>query len=118
MPDSLTDAARDLTFGSRCVGCGRPGRVLCPACRTTLPRTARPAWPSPTPPGLAPPFSAGPYDGLLKAMVLAHKEHGVLALAVPLGEVLAAVVGGIADRARSDRVVLVPVPSRRAVVRR
>ncbi len=80
-------------------------------------------------PGLALPYAAGDYDGQLKAMVNAHKEHQVLALAGPLGRVLSHVVSdlvhacgcgpgpGIGD-APTMSVLLVPVPSRRAVVRR
>ncbi len=50
-------------------------------------------------------------------MVLAHKERGVLALATPLGRLLAvAVVAALADAATGP-VVLVPVPSRPASVR-
>ena len=118
--DSLRDAARDLLLGSACVGCAAPGRVLCPVCETTLPRRGSAAWPSPTPPGLALPFAAGAYDGLLKALVNAHKEHAVHALAVPLGRVLADVVRDLVAAAGpgTGPVLLVPVPSRRAVVRR
>jgi predicted amidophosphoribosyltransferase len=87
-----------------------------------LPRHGHVAWPSPTPPGLALPCSAGAYDGLLKALVNQHKEHGVLALATPLGRVLSDVVRDLLAElgAAGDgrRVLLVPVPSRRAVVRR
>jgi predicted amidophosphoribosyltransferase len=116
--DSLPDAARDLLLGSACVGCAAPGRVLCRACEQTLPRSGRAAWPSPTPPGLALPFAAGAYDGLLKALVNAHKEHAVHALAVPLGRVLADVVRDLVSARGSGAgpVLLVPVPSRRAVV--
>ena len=112
---TLRDAGRDLALGSRCVGCGRAGIVLCLGCRRDLPRDARLAWPSPTPEGLVQPWAAGHYDGLLRAMVVDHKEHGTFALAAPLGELLARVV-----RAASGPgpVALVPVPSRRAVVRR
>ncbi len=123
LPDSVPDAARDLLLGSACVGCATPGRVLCRVCETTLPRGGSAAWPTPTPPGLALPFAAGPYDGLLKALVNAHKEHAVHALAVPLGRVLADVVRDLlAAHARTTGpvtgpVLIVPVPSRRAVVR-
>jgi predicted amidophosphoribosyltransferase len=127
-PDLLRDAARDLVLGSGCSGCGAPGRVLCSGCDAMLPRSGRPSWPSPTPPGLAPPYAAGSYDDLLKMLVNQHKEHGVFGLAAPLGEVLGDVVhdllrgvagdlaGGPLDGDRP--VVLVPVPSRRQVVRR
>jgi predicted amidophosphoribosyltransferase len=47
-------------------------------------------------------------------MVLAHKEHGVFALAEPLGRVLAAAARDVLSAAPT---ILVPVPSRRAVVR-
>ena len=116
----LVDAARDLLLGSACVGCALPGRVLCRTCEATLPRHGHPAWPSPAPPGLAPPFAAGGYDGLLKALVNAHKEHGLHALAVPLGRVLADVVRDLLAACHTGigPVLLVPVPSRRAVVRR
>lgn len=94
--------------------------MLCGACAETLPRGGSAAWPSPTPPGLALPFSAGAYDGLLKALVNAHKEHAVHALAVPLGRVLAEVIRDLvaACGPPPGPVLLVPVPSRRAVVRK
>lgn len=134
----LTDAGRDLVLGSACLGCAAPGRVLCPRCAGALPRSGALAWPTPAPGGLAPPFAAGPYDGLLKAMVNEHKERGVLSLAAPLGRVLADVVHAVLHArtraphvtasnatvpvpppaAHATRVVLVPVPSRRPVVRR
>lgn len=113
----LPEALGDLLLGSRCVGCARPGRVLCGRCDATLPETAVPTWPSPPPPGLVAPFAAAEYDGLVRAMVLAHKEHGVLDLAGPLGRLL----GGAAASALGDHpagpAVLVPVPSRRSSVR-
>ena len=118
-PDRLSDAARDLVLGSGCSGCGTPGRVLCVDCDALLPRGGRLSWPTPTPPGLAPPYAAGAYDDLLKELVNDHKEHGVFGLAGPLGRVLGDVVHQLlADRPGDGPVVLVPVPSRRTVVRR
>ena len=121
-PASLSDAGRDLLLGGACVGCARPGRALCVACAVGLPRRGRVSWPSPTPTGLALPFAAGAYDGLLKALVNAHKEHGVLALAAPLGRVLGDVVRdllvALGAGGGAGTVLLVPVPSRGAVVRR
>ncbi|MGY2702440.1 ComF family protein [Nocardioides sp. HB32] len=110
----VLDGALDLLLGGHCVGCERPGRVLCARCAAALPTTGRPAWPTPTPAGLAPPWAADEYTGTVRAMVLAHKEHRVLALARPLARLLATAV----ETAGLDGpIVLVPVPSRPAVVR-
>lgn len=114
---SLIDAGADLLLGAACVGCGEPGRVLCPACRRRLPETAQPAWPTPTPSGLAPPYSAGPYDELLRAMVLGHKERRLLGLARPLGDLLATSVRAASEIGAPAPWLLVPVPSRPAAVR-
>jgi predicted amidophosphoribosyltransferase len=110
----LTTAFHDLVLGGCCVGCNRPGRVLCPVCRAALEPRPRPAWPDPVPPGLCEPWAAAAYDHLVRAMVLGHKEHRQLALARPLGGLLAvAVAGMLADLgAGPGPVVLVPVPSR------
>lgn len=114
----------DLVLGSACAVCARPGRVLCPACRAALPRSGSPAWPTPAPPGLARPYAAGEYDGALRSLVNAHKERRAFALARPLGFVLAAVAADLLRAVEpvgacpgTSRVVLVPVPSRRRVVR-
>jgi predicted amidophosphoribosyltransferase len=116
----VADAARDLALGSECVGCGAPGRVLCRPCLDSLPSGGRESWPTPAPDGLAVPFAAGEYDGLLKAMVNQHKEHGVFSLAAPLGRVLGGVVLDLLAEvgAPSSPIGVVPVPSRPAVVRR
>ena len=115
MPVGLRDAVLDLLLGACCVGCAAPGRMLCPgAVRSTCPR-----WPmrhdrAPCPPGLAPAFAGSGYDGVVRALVLGHKEQGLFALRrhwpvcwrprcvalAPLGPV-----------------VLVPVPSRPSSVR-
>ncbi|GAB3852301.1 ComF family protein [Nocardioides maradonensis] len=116
MTAGLYDAFADLVLGAACVTCGRPGRPLCRACHAELPSTAAPAWPTPTPPGLAPPYAVGEYADGLRALVVRHKEDRLLALARPLGELLAvAVRSAVADPAHG--VLLVPVPSRRAAQR-
>lgn len=110
----MFDAMTDLLLGGCCVGCAAPGRVLCRRCESDLPRGAHPAWPTPVPAGLAPPFAAAAYDGIVKAMVVGHKEHRLLALRDPLAALLAdAALAG----APPGPVVLVPVPSRPASVR-
>ncbi len=112
------DAVNDLALGSRCVGCERPGRLLCGTCRDTLPADAEQAWPSPPPPGLVAPFAATAYAGLVQRLILGHKEHRMLALTGPLADLLAvAVAEALADAAAHGPVVLVPVPSRAASVR-
>jgi predicted amidophosphoribosyltransferase len=110
----MLDAALDLFLGSSCAACGRPGRALCRGCEWALPTRGRVSMPTPSPAGLAIVMAAGPYDGSLKAMVNAHKERRRLALARPLGGVLAGVVH---DLVPSGDVLLVPVPSARSVVR-
>ena len=69
-----------------------------------------------------PPWSAGEYADPLRALVVDHKDHGRLALAAPLGDLLAAAVRA-ADRGaggarKGGTLLLVPVPSHPAVVRR
>jgi predicted amidophosphoribosyltransferase len=105
----------DLCLGSGCVGCGRPGRMLCAECRSTLPGEPRPVRPEPCPAGLARAYATAEYADLVRELILLHKEHRVFGLARPLGRLLAAaVVAGIVP---GSRTLLVPVPSRSAVVR-
>lgn len=110
---TLRDATLDLLLGGACVGCGRPGRSLCPPCRAALPRAARSVWPDPVPPGLVQPWSAAPYDGVVRAALLAHKERHVAGLTDPLGALLARAVAAAA----TGPVLLVPVPSRPGAAR-
>jgi len=109
------DALADLVAGASCLGCHRPGRLVCPDCRGALPSSARLLAPDPCPVGLAPTWSCLDYDGLARAMVVGHKEHRMLALTEPLGDLLAVAVRAAAP-ARGP-LLLVPVPSRRATVR-
>ncbi|QYJ04417.1 hypothetical protein KUV85_01700 [Nocardioides panacisoli] len=116
----LVDAAADLLLGSACLGCGRPGRPLCPDCRAGLPAGAALRRPTPCPGGLAPTYSAGEYADALRSLVVAHKERQLLALTTPLGHELAGAVAlALRDAGAAGQVpvVLVPVPSRPSVVR-
>lgn len=111
--------------------------MLCAPCRAALygaaPGRVRPV---PQPPGLPAVHAAARYGDEVRAVLLAHKERGVLALAGPLGTALAgavrsglssagrradgAVTGSGARRAAAGAevpVLLVPVPSGRHAVR-
>lgn len=110
----------DLFLGGSCLGCRAPGRVLCAGCRATLPDVATPRWPTPVPPGLATPYAVAPYDGLVRELVLGHKERNLTSVRPVLGAALArSVLGvlGVLEGAADAAVVLVPVPSRPSSVR-
>lgn len=111
----MLDAWLDLVHGAACVGCQAAGRSLCAECRLLLPSHPTRVRPTPCPDGLASCVAAGEYADLLRAMILAHKEHGSFSLARPLGHALAVAVGDVLDPGALT--VLVPVPSRAAVVR-
>ena len=102
----------DLVLPRACAGCAAPGRTLCAACLRLLDHP-RPHRPQPCPPGLPPLVTAASYDGPVRASLLAHKEHGRLGLARPLGAALASAVAAL----DCGPVLLVPVPSSPAAVR-
>jgi len=107
---------RDLFTGASCTGCRAPGVLLCPTCGESLRGQVAVAWPTPSPPGLAMPWAAGEYAGLLRALLLGHKERAQLGLRGPLGRLLADAVEGLAADQQLP-LVLVPVPSRRRTTR-
>lgn len=79
-----------LVLPVACAGCGRPRTVLCDGCTRSL--HGRPAVrvrPEPEPAGLPAVWAAAPYADAVRAVLLAHKERGALALATPLGVALA-----------------------------
>ncbi|MGW2044066.1 ComF family protein [Streptomyces sp. NPDC001858] len=118
-----------LVLPAACGGCGSARTVLCPQCRAALggavPFRVRPVL---EPPGLPAVHAAARYADEVRAVLLAHKERGALALARPLGEALAGAVRagvreagegvGVGEGPQSPGgVLLVPVPSARAAVR-
>lgn len=117
----------DLALPTECGGCGSPPAVLCARCRALLeraePRRVRPV---PEPPGLPVVHAAAPYALEVRALLLAHKERGALALTGALGGALAGAVhaglgtepGRSTAESRAGPVLLVPVPSARWAVRR
>ncbi|HEY0542207.1 MAG TPA: phosphoribosyltransferase family protein [Actinoallomurus sp.] len=113
---NVFSAALDLLLPQPCAGCGASGHLVCPACAERLAGPARLRLPSPVPSGLPPPFAIAPYAGVVRQLIVAHKERGLTGLARPLGTALARAALTAADTA--SPVLLVPVPSSRASVRR
>jgi len=113
----MRDVLLDLVTGSECVGCARPGRMLCGPCRASLPAVPRVRWPQPTPPGLVTPWSMADYDGAVRAMVVGHKDRAQFTFRrVLAGLLVASVRAAVAPY--DEPVVLVPVPSRPGSSRR
>ena len=104
----LVDAGLDLLLGGRCVGCERPGRPLCRWCHAGLPDGSAVVERRI---GRVPVVAAGPYEGVLRELVIGFKERQVHALERPLAEQLALAVA-VAVGSRRRPAVLVPVPSR------
>ncbi|HEX4654556.1 MAG TPA: ComF family protein [Mycobacteriales bacterium] len=111
------NALLDLVFPVQCAGCGARSVPICADCVNPLLAQARVVWPRPAPAGLPPPYAVAAYEGSVRAMLLAVKEHGVAVAQRPLGRALAgAVAAAVPDRVAA--VCLVPVPSSRAARRR
>lgn len=109
----------DLVLAVRCAGCGARGRGVCPACRRAAAPHPAAAAPTPCPPGLPPCTAAGTYAGVVRLLVVGHKDRGRRAAADPLGRALAAaVLSAAAAVPPRAPVLLVPVPSSRAARRR
>ena len=116
----MLDVLLDLVLPQECAGCGRPATRWCAGCAAVLADCAlRPlgrAAPVPPPPEFPPATAGATYDGVVRAALLAHKEHGRLALTAPLAGVLAAAVGVL--ELPAGPLLLVPVPSAPREVRR
>ena len=113
-------ALADLLLPRVCAGCGVPGAVLCAGCCALLTRP-RLAQPRRHLPGFPPTVAAAGYAGPVRPAVLAFKEHGRSELAGPLGAALALAVAAVLTGlpgAPDGPVLLVPVPSSAAAVRR
>lgn len=110
-----------LVLPVACGGCGRPRTELCAECGAQLYGGApRRVSPDPEPPGLPVVHAAAGYENAVRAVLLAHKERGVLGLAGAAGRALAgAVRAGAGLSPGPGPLLLVPVPSaRRAVAAR
>ncbi|MYT22545.1 ComF family protein, partial [Streptomyces sp. SID7760] len=111
-----------LVLPAACGGCGTARVVLCAGCAQALSGAAPGRVnPSPRPAGLPAVYAAAAYEGVVREVVLEHKERGALPLAGPLGAALAAAVGraagagatglAVAGLAAGEELLLVPVPS-------
>ena len=103
----LCAAFLELLLPHPCAGCAGPDGPLCTECRRLLQRRPRRCAPRP---GCPPMWAAGPHGGHDRRVLLAFKEGGADALAVPLGERLARVY--TASGWSSPNTLLVPVPGR------
>lgn len=109
----LHEALLDLVLPRRCAGCAAAGAALCPGCRAVL--AAPPLGVVFDGPRRLPPLAAvAPYGGVVRGVLLAHKESGRLGLVRPLGAALAAAVACLDPPCGT---LLVPVPSAPAAVR-
>ncbi|MDN3297515.1 ComF family protein [Streptomyces ficellus] len=110
-----------LVLPVACGGCGRARTTLCARCEQALYGSrARRVRPVPEPAGLPVVHAAAPYEDAVRAVLLGHKERGVLGLARPLGVALAGAVRAAVAASPgtgSGPLLLVPVPSARRVVR-
>jgi predicted amidophosphoribosyltransferase len=119
IPRDVVRTLADLVLAQVCAGCREPGAGLCPTCRAGLAGAARAARPEPAPAGLPPCFAVADYDGSVRAVLLAYKERSCLSLAGPLGAALARSALAAGHPGGTVRpLVLVPVPSAPAAVRR
>ncbi|MBW8173662.1 hypothetical protein K0651_11455 [Ornithinimicrobium sp. Arc0846-15] len=118
--DCLAGAC-DLVLPTHCAGCGAAGVRLCAVCGVALQSVvATPAQPDPAPDGFPATFTAGPYEGVLREVIVGWKDGGRpdlgQDLAFPLRVALAAAISALEPR-ESSTICLVPAPSSPASIR-
>ena len=110
----------DLFLGRACSGCGAPGTVLCPDCHTALrpqPQVHEHLIHSGT--DWLPAAHALSYRGVVRRVLYTYKDHRVPELAPTLSPLLGAAIAEVIEgRVAGESIRIVPVPSRRAAVRR
>ena len=117
----LWAALLDLAAERECGGCGRPepsGAPLCPACDGLLAESG--PWRTlAAVPGTPCTHAVSRYEDPVRTMLIGYKERGRTDLRRSLGHALARAVAQTLDTAGVARtpVALVPMPSRREVVR-
>ena len=117
----LWAALLDLAAERECGGCGRPepsGAPLCPACDGLLAESG--PWRTlAAVPGTPCTHAVSRYEDPVRTMLIGYKERGRTDLRRSLGRALARAIAQTLDTAGVARtpVALVPMPSRREVVR-
>jgi predicted amidophosphoribosyltransferase len=111
-------ALADLVLPGMCAGCGaHAGTAVCRDCAAAVSAAVPgPVAPSPAPPGMPACVALGPYEGVLRELILGYKERGRHDLARPLGGLLGAAVAAGSSPVRP--LALVPVPATAATARR
>lgn len=103
-------ALLDLAVGRRCLGCDGVGPPWCEPClRGAVDVHYRAT------PGSAVVAAGARYRSDVRAAIIGYKEHGQLALATPLGRLLAAAL--IAEAGPPVGAALIPIPSTRSATR-
>lgn len=117
----LLAAATDLILGGSCRCCGRAGVSVCRSCRSALGQLTPHRLPTPVhwPGRQVPIWAAARYEGLVRELVIRHKDDPAPGLGRVLGDLLAgALLQLLTSLDPRTRVVLVPVPSDPAEIRR
>lgn len=116
---SVADALLDLALPSTCAACDDSAGPLCALCQRDLAGglfdRPRRSMPEPVPIHLPPVTSRGPYAGVLRQLVSVYKDDGRRDLRPVLAELLAE---SMVAAGSGRPVVVVPMPSSRAAVRR
>lgn len=118
--DRLGDVLADLLallWPCACLVCGTPNRQLCADCRTRLRTTVGTAQLAYSSSGREV-WVYGSYVGALRAMLVACKHGGAVALAAPLGDLLSGpLLLALESQRERAPVLIVTAPSRAARVR-
>ena len=109
----------DLLLGSRCAGCGTAGPSWCPSCHRVLRAGPLAVEHVAGASDAVTLVAAASYDTVVRAGIVAHKDHGRWGLARPLATALAPAVAALlaASGGEGGDVLLVPVPSTGRAVR-
>lgn len=110
----------DLVVPVACGGCGAPGTRWCRSCARQVQGLPARVWPRRPP--AAPVWVVGPYEGPLRAAIVAMKAGGRHDLVDVLGAAVGGAVGALRELGEVEPaglapLALVPVPSRPLVAR-